>query len=301
LLVGVTVRKRSLVAGAVALAVVAGLGIYLGLRNSGLHTRPSCTVQAGGASSGETGKPLKPVTLDPEQMANAATIAAVGIRREMPERAIVVALATAFQESKLRNLPHGDRDSVGLFQQRPSMGWGTPQEILDPRYSAGKFYDALGKVRGWQQMEITVAAQRVQRSAHPTAYQQWADKSTVLATALFGQATSAVACALRNRPAVRGAAAAAGLTESLSQDWGNLDEIISAAQHPGLSLAVSSDRAGWQYAHWLVSHAADRGIKRVRFADSEWTVKDGTWTVARPSEAAGAGRVVAEVFGDQDR
>jgi hypothetical protein len=300
MVVGVTVRKRSLLAVLVTLAVVAGLGVYLGLRKSGLTPGPSCTVKADGTPS-ETGDTLRPVTLDPEQMANAATIAAVGIRRDMPERAVVVALATAFQESKLRNLTHGDRDSVGLFQQRPSTGWGTPEQILNPRYAAGEFYDALGKVRGWQQMEITVAAQRVQRSAHPTAYQQWADKSTVLAAALLGQATGAVACALRDKPAVRGAAAAAGLSESLSLDWGNLDAITSTAQQPTLSLAAVNDRAGWQYAHWLVSHAADRGIKRVIFSDWEWTVKDGKWTVVRPSDAAAAGRVVAEVFGDQDR
>src|SRR5262245_60768023 len=90
------------------------------------------------------------VTLDPAQMANAATIAAVGIRRGMPDRAVVVALATSLQESKLRNLAGGDRDSVGLFQQRPSQGWGSREEIADPRYAAGKFYAALMRVRGWE-------------------------------------------------------------------------------------------------------------------------------------------------------
>jgi hypothetical protein len=295
----VTVRKRSLVAGALALAVVAGLGLYLGLRGNGLRIGASCTVEAREGTSGEAGEALKPVTLDPGQMANAATIAAVGIRRELPQRAVVVALATAFQESKLRNLAHGDRDSLGLFQQRPSMGWGTAEQVQDPRYAAGKFYDALRKVPGWEQMEITVAAQRVQRSAHPTLYQQWADESTVLAAALLGQATGAVACALRDKPAVRGAAAAAGLTESLSLDWGDLDGLTSVAQQA--SLAAVDDRAGWQYAHWLVSHAADRGIKRVLYSGWEWTVADGTWTMVRPAEAPAAGRVVAEVFGDQDR
>jgi hypothetical protein len=298
LLVGVTVRKRSLLAGALALAVVAGLGLYLGLRGGGLRVGASCTVQVPEGASGEA---LKPVTVDPEQMANAATISAVGIRRKLPERAVVVALATAFQESKLRNLAHGDRDSLGLFQQRPSMGWGSPEQVRDPRYAAGKFYDALRRVSGWEQMEITVAAQRVQRSAHPTLYQQWADESTVLATALLGQATGAVACALRDKPAVRGAAAAAGLSESLSLDWGDLDGLTSVAQQASLSLAAVDDRAGWQYAHWLVSHAADRGIKRVLFSGWEWTVADGAWTMVRPSEAPAAGRVVAEVFGDQDR
>jgi hypothetical protein len=298
--VGVTVRKRTLLSGAVAFAVIAGLGIFLGLRNNGpLSPAPSCRVEAGG----DAGEQLKPVTLDPDQMANAATIAAVGIRREMPERAVVVALATAFQESKLRNLPNGDRDSIGLFQQRPSMGWGTPEDIRDPRYAAGKFYDGLRKVRGWQQMRVTDAAQRVQRSAHPDAYEKWADEATVLTTALSGQATGAVACALRTRPVIRGVAAATGLTESLSLDWGSsLETATSAiAGQPALSLAVVSDRTGWQYAHWLVSHAADRGIKRVLFADREWSVDDGQWTRVRKRDAPAAGRVVAEVFGDQDK
>jgi hypothetical protein len=286
-----------LLSGAVAFAVIAGLGVFLGLRNDGpLGLGPSCRVEAGGDAGGQ----FRPVRLDPEQMANAATIAAVGIRREMPERAVVVALATAFQESKLENLNYGDRDSLGLFQQRPSMGWGTPEQVRDPRYAAGKFYDALRKVRGWEQMRVTDAAQRVQRSAHPDAYEKWADEATVLATALSGQAMGAVACALRDKPVVRGAAAAAGLTESLSLDWGALDAVTSAAtRQPGLSLSVVDDRAGWQYAHWLVSHAADRGVKRVLFAGREWTVKDGIWTAARAREAT-TGRVVAEVFGDRD-
>jgi len=90
---------------------------------------PSCTVETA------TGT----VTLDTIQIANAATIAAVGIRRAMPDQGIVIALATAMQESKLENLDGGDRDSIGLFQQRPSQGWGTPENIADPRYAAVGF------------------------------------------------------------------------------------------------------------------------------------------------------------------
>ena len=142
-------------------------------------------------------------------MANAATITAVGMRRKMPERAIVVALATALQESKLENLDDGDRDSVGLFQQRPSQGWGTPEKIQDPRYAADKFYTALKKVKGWKKMRVTDAAQKVQRSAYPNAYEKWADESAVLARALTGRATGAVECTVSGEPALRGAAAAA--------------------------------------------------------------------------------------------
>ena len=154
-------------------------------------------------------------------MANAATIAAVGLVRQLPERAVVVALATAFQESELKNLDYGDRDSVGLFQQRPSQGWGTPEQILDPRYSAGKFYSSLVKVRNWEGLRVTEAAQRVQRSAFPEAYEKWADESTVLAEALTGRAGSAVTCTQVGEPQQRGLSATEALGNGLRADWGD--------------------------------------------------------------------------------
>ncbi|MGW2865620.1 C40 family peptidase [Streptomyces sp. NPDC001205] len=108
--------------------------------------------------------------LTAEQMSNAKTIVSVGAQMGVPIRGQVVAIATALQESDLRNLPDGDRDSVGLFQQRPSQGWGTVQQIMDPVYSSRKFYNTLLQVDGWQSMPVTVAAQKVQRSGYPTAY-----------------------------------------------------------------------------------------------------------------------------------
>jgi hypothetical protein len=87
--------------------------------------------------------PVTGVRLTGEQVGNARTIAQVGYERGLPERAVVIALATAMQESRLRNLDYGDRDSLGLFQQRPSQGWGTPAQVQDPVYAAGKFYDGL--------------------------------------------------------------------------------------------------------------------------------------------------------------
>jgi hypothetical protein len=106
----------------------------------------------------------------PGQVGNAAVIAAVGARMGVPERGRVVAVATAMQESRLRNLNHGDRDSLGLFQQRPSQGWGTPAQVTDPTYAATRFYRDLLAVPGWQAMSITQAAQTVQRSGLPNAY-----------------------------------------------------------------------------------------------------------------------------------
>ena len=96
------------------------------------------------------------------------------MRRGLPARAASIALATAYQESKLRNLDHGDRDSLGLFQQRPSQGWGTAEQLQDPYYAVNAFYDALVKVDGYQAMRITEAAQKVQRSGFPEAYEDHA-------------------------------------------------------------------------------------------------------------------------------
>jgi hypothetical protein len=249
------------------------------------HIGPECTVRADGE-----------VTLDRVQMANAATIAAVGVRRKMPEQAVVVALATAFQESKLENLETGDRDSVGLFQQRPSQGWGTAEKIQDPRYAAGKFYAALKKVKGWKEMRVTDAAQEVQRSAYPNAYEKWADESAVLAKALTGRATGAVECTITGKPVLRGAAAAAALVEGMRLDWGKGLQATEAVPAPGLTVAVKDVNAGWRYAHWLVSHAAANGLERVRFADREWTAADGKWQPVTGDQAPDNRTVVAQVY-----
>src|SRR5579863_2836609 len=101
--------------------------------------------------------------LAPDQGQNAAIIAAVGRKMGLPDHAATVALATALQESQLRNLPYGDLDSVGLFQQRPSQGWGTRQQLLDPVYAATAFYTRLTQIPGWQSMSVTDAAQAVQQ------------------------------------------------------------------------------------------------------------------------------------------
>jgi hypothetical protein len=117
--------------------------------------------------------PTSPGQLTPEQLANAQSIIATGKKLGIPPHGIAIALATAAQESSLRNLPGGDRDSVGLFQQRPSQGWGTVAQLRDPEFAATQFYNALKKVPNWQNLPLTVAAQRVQRSAYPDAYAKW--------------------------------------------------------------------------------------------------------------------------------
>jgi hypothetical protein len=133
------------------------------------------------------------------QMDHAATIVAMGQRAGLPEYAYVIAIATAMQETMLRNLANPtvpeslnhpndgtgtDHDSVGLFQQRPSTGWGTVAQIMDPSYSATKFYDALQRVSGWENLAVTVAAQRVQRSAFPEAYAKHEPRARQIVDAL---------------------------------------------------------------------------------------------------------------------
>ncbi|MFD5111707.1 C40 family peptidase [Streptomyces sp. NPDC058391] len=127
---------------------------------------------------------IEGLDLPAEQIPNAQTIVATGISLDVPKKGQIIALATAMQESRLRNLNYGDRDSLGLFQQRPSQGWGTAQQIRDPVYASEHFYKALLKVDGWQQMTVTQAAQTVQKSGLPDAYAQWEALSTALQDAI---------------------------------------------------------------------------------------------------------------------
>ncbi|MER0246105.1 C40 family peptidase [Streptomyces sp. HSW2009] len=134
---------------------------------------------------GSTGAVSVPGLDDPaEQVPHAKAIQATGVAMNIPARGQVVALATALQESGLRNLTYGDRDSLGLFQQRPSQGWGSAEEILDPVYSSTRFYEALEKVSGWQSLSVTQAAQAVQRSGFPEAYAKWEPLATALQKAI---------------------------------------------------------------------------------------------------------------------
>lgn len=151
----------------------------------------SCGIGLSGTGLGcEDGEDCPPVAAlaawEDEQVANAAVIVEVGVQLQVPSWGQVIAVATAIQESSLRNLDHGDRDSVGLFQQRPSQDWGTRDQLMDPRYAAEAFYQALLAIPGWEGMALTEAAQAVQRSAYPDAYAQWTDDAVALVAALGG-------------------------------------------------------------------------------------------------------------------
>jgi hypothetical protein len=210
-----------------------------------------------------------PYTLSTEQAANAATITAIATARELPARAVTIALATALQESKLVNIEYGDRDSVGLFQQRPSQGWGSQGQILDPRYSAAKFFDALVKVRGWETMRLSTAAQAVQKSAHPTAYQRWEDQASTLAKAFTGAEPALVSCSF---PEPTVAASPAKVMELLDLEL-PATQLSATAQ-------IGELRAGtpWATAGWLVAKADRLGIEAVVLDGRRWTRQDG-WRV----------------------
>ena len=148
-------------------------------------TMSACDAGIGAVGRATDGQPAGATieTLSDEQKQNASVIIGVGREMNTPPRAWLVALATAMQESTLRNINYGDRDSLGLFQQRPSQGWGSPAQVTDPVYSSRTFYERLLQVPGWEHQPVTVAAQTVQRSAFPNAYAKW----ETLAAALVGQ------------------------------------------------------------------------------------------------------------------
>jgi cell wall-associated NlpC family hydrolase len=134
------------------------------------------------------GQAVDGVSLDSAQMSDARVIYDVGASMGLPQRAAVIAEATSMQESRLLDLPSGTSDSLGLFQQRPSMGWGTPAQIMQPVYAATQFYTALAKVPDWQSLPLTVAAQDVQRSEFPDAYAKWEPLGDALAATFSGKA-----------------------------------------------------------------------------------------------------------------
>jgi hypothetical protein len=207
--------------------------------------------------------PGQDVELTTEQAANAATIAAVARSRGLPLRATVLALATAQQESRLRNLDHGDRDSLGLFQQRPSQGWGSAEQVRDPVYAAGKFFDHLVEVPGWETGRLTEVAQAVQRSGFPEAYEQWGPMAETLAGALLAPSPGQFSCTFSPAAEVATVAdRAPAITDAVRREAGT----------PTLEGGVVSvARAGWPEASWAVAHADRFQLTAVVMDGWRWT------------------------------
>ncbi|MCE1179377.1 MAG: hypothetical protein LWW86_10190 [Micrococcales bacterium] len=251
-------RRRGLVRAGLALLLIAVLAVGAIAGRNLLATLGGerCQATASGSS----------VTFDPEQMSNAATIVAIAARRGLPARAATIAIATAIQESKLRNITYGDRDSVGLFQQRPSQGWGTREQILNPEYAAGAFYDALVKVEGYESMEITKVAQEVQKSAYPEAYTDHEQEGRVLASTLSGHSPAGFACRLKDA----GAPDVSGLQTAMQNELG-LAGRRSEGSPVSLTVTVPKNRQTWGAAQWAVAKAADYGITSVEAGGTRWS------------------------------
>ena len=191
--------KKALWTRAASLAfVVIGTTSTLAVPAYAVSTDPVATATVAVSTASVSASALG---LDETQLANARTIVEVGQERGLPEQAQIIAVATAMQESNLYNLAStalpesydydhdgdgSDHDSVGLFQQRPSAGWGTVAEVMDPQYAANAFYEALEGVDAWQQLSLTAAAQAVQVSAYPDAYAKHEVAATATVTALLG-------------------------------------------------------------------------------------------------------------------
>ena len=204
--------------------------------------------------------------LSPEQAAIATTVAASAKRLGLPNHAVTVGLATALQESKLRNLDYGDLDSLGAFQQRPSMGWGNRRQLQNPRYAASAFFTNLAALDGWQALSVNDAAQAVQRSAFPKAYGKWEPEARALARDLTGEVPAGLSChytALRTF----------------------LDQSVYRAMTDELGTTGSSLPAGgpngWTVATWLVAHARQYSVHTVTFAGYRWSTRAGIWQQLR--------------------
>lgn len=172
---GAGTGMAGLISGFMARALIAGIG------RSFQNAATQATASSGSYSSGNAGI-YGDRAFNAEQLKNAATIASVGSSMGMSTRDIMIGIMTAITESGLRNINYGDRDSLGLFQQRPSQGWGTPEQVTNPNYAARKFFEGLRGVKGRNDMAPWLAAQAVQRSFDSTGsnYKQYWDEANAI-------------------------------------------------------------------------------------------------------------------------
>jgi hypothetical protein len=199
------------------------------------------------------------------------------VKRGLPPRAASIALATAYQESDIRNLDYGDRDSVGLFQQRPSQGWGTEEQLMDPHYASGEFYDALVKIRNWRTRDINDVAQAVQISGHPEAYRDHETDARVLSSTLTGHSPAGFSCLDRTGADGDAKGLAAALTTTFGSD--------AKGSRDGKVLTITADSAehAWAYGHFAVANSAQYGTVQVVVGDRQWNTNSMTlpeWVTA---------------------
>ncbi len=288
--------------------VLAALTAFV-LVQSGLGPLPDperCVARADGSAA----------ALDLEQAENAAVIAGVAVRRGLPARAVTIALATAYQESDIRNVGYGDRDSLGVFQQRPSQGWGTAEQVQDLHYAANRFYDQLVGIDGYRDLPITDAAQQVQRSAFGDAYADHEPEARIVASALTGYSQAAFSCSVRLGSTDTEQTGANGLTPraaavltDVQQTFGELPvggfqpggvtsgHMEGSAHYDGRAVDIffrpvteENRRQGWAVAHYLVARADRLGIQTVIFDDRIWqsgSDSDAGWRDYRAPTSSG--------------
>jgi hypothetical protein len=299
-------RGKAVIGGA-ALALLAGAGVVAVRHDVLPFVAPDeCSADVGGHT----------VVLDPSQARYAGLITAIAVQRGLPARAASIALAAAFQESDLRNLDGGDRDSAGLFQQRPSQGWGTGAEVRDPEHATNAFYDALEQVDGYEGLAITVAAQEVQRSGFPDAYADHEADARALASALTGNSPEGFSCRLGDHDEASTTLERSGLTaraDAVRRDLlarfpdqplggfaaGGVStgHMAGSAHYEGRAIDVFvrpispvNRTRGWAIAQYLVSQADRLGIETVIFDDRIWTSggrSDDGWRDYDPPERSG--------------
>ena len=255
---------------------VAGYAIYHSFRHVTAALPPGC--QAG------TGE--QAITLDTDQAAIAATIAGVAARHRLPRQAVTIALAAALQESKLHNLDYGDRDSVGIFQQRPSQGWGPAAELEDPVYATTKFFAALTQVPGY-----TKTARLPGRAGRPAQRGRIRLRAVGLGGRAAGRLLHRTATARRvllvqPRPGrVTWRARCGGWPRRSGRRggkpwWSGSARIVRprrTAQRTEATAVLHVQRdAAWTVASWLVAHAQAYGLSEVRYAGYEWKAADGS-------------------------
>lgn len=219
--------------------------------------------------------------LDPDQAVVAAAMvgAVTRYRVELPERASVLALAAGLQESKLRNLApgEGDRDSVGVLQQRPSQGWGggNAATLNDVGEATKEFLDALVKIHNWQSLSLADAVQRVQISADGGAYAQHEIEAQTLADALSGRKPAEISCSFDKPTKV---ATGTKVAAQVKQELGVRTPTVT-----GLTVRVPG--AHWQTVAWFVANADRLGIEQVRYDGKVWS-RTGGWKSSNDSAAA---------------
>jgi len=277
-------RRATRVALVLVVVAVVGVGAVLGVRKLWQLARDhfvsdQCTIGA--------------YDLDPAQAAVASTMVGAVSRytkERLPERAAVLVLAAGLQESKLTNLSPGagDRDSVGVLQQRPSQGWGgsgstasRQARLNDVGEATTEFLDQLIKIDGWQSLTLADAVQHVQISADGSAYAQHEAEAKVLADALQGRRPAAISCSFAKPTKVASVAAVA------TQVHAQLP--VQTPSTAGRTVRVPG--AAWQTAAWFVANADRLGIDAVAYDGKRWTRSNG-WKPATGSTAA----VVATMY-----